>query len=105
MNYKKIAETMKKMLVEQYEEIICINETTFFQRGENGGDALAPIVTAFTTEGIWELRLYNDPNEAYLRANPNDEIKSLELFHGYEEDDELEYMGCWTVVNGEVMKK
>lgn len=104
-NYKEMIEIMKRMLIERSEEIVTFKVTTFFQRGEKGGDSLAPIVTAFTPNHIEELRLYNDPNEEYLKVNKDDEIKSLELYSGYYEDEELEYMGSWSVVNGEVITK
>lgn len=97
-------EQMRKMISEMYDDIVCIRESCFAIRGYKGGDALAPIVTAVMPDGVAELRLYNDPNEQYLKVNSNDVIKSLELYCGYDDDDEFEYIGSWSVINGVIMK-
>ena len=99
-----IIEKMKETLQSRAKENLVKLEESSFELAPLYGKAYnVPVVTAYYADGsIEELRLYNDPNALWLAVEPGDDVKSLELYCG--DEDDPEYIGSWTVINGEIQK-
>ena len=97
-----IIEKMKEILQSRAgEHLVKLEESSFEIAPLYGKPYTVPVVTAiYDNEEVEELRLYNDPNALWLAVEPNDDIKSLELYSG--DTNDVEYMGSWTVINGEI---